>query len=300
MAFYTKEGLLGGVSIDSAYNGKSAEEIKKEISEKTGIDVNDIQYALHYTAIGSDNTGAQGWADSGVSDLKFIVNNTSIKGTGATTTDSSNVSSIMQQLYANSQNETGSTHENQYPQGWNKLDGCGGWGTTSGTGIQGVFTNGDKEYNVYCQGAGAWSNTSINEPSRNIANAGCGITSVSTVLSGLGYDVDPNDFAGQRSAGDQFVEQHLSEYGVSYKKMSSKEEMIEELKKGNPVVYHVNNGTVGDKYYSGHYVSLLGVNENDQIFLADPGSTHNSGYFDASKFTGMTSAYAVAKDEKDL
>ena len=182
-----------------------------------------------------------------------------------------------------------------YAQGWTKLEDCGSWGSSSGTGIQGVFTAGDKTFKVYCQGAGPWQGTPLNEPSGNIKGAGCGITSISIVLTGLGIDITPDVFKNQHSAGDGYVEQHLKEYGVQYKRLSSMSEIVEELKKGNPIIYHVRGGRVGDKTYAGHYCTLLGINENGELFLGDPGSTHNCGYFPQSKFSGLTSAYAVWK-----
>lgn len=197
--------------------------------------------------------------------------------------------------YDSYDDEGGGVIRGDYPEGWTRLTGCGNWGSTSGTGVQGIYTAGDKSYNVYCQGAGPWAYTPLNEPSKTVMDAGCGITSVSIVLTGLGFDVTPAAFKNQKSAGDQYVEQHLREYGVNYKKLSSMSQIIDELKKGNPVIYHVRGGYVGDRKYSGHYVALLGLNSEGEIFLADPGSTHNSGYFDKSKFSGLESAYAVWK-----
>ena len=182
-----------------------------------------------------------------------------------------------------------------YAQGWTKLDGCGSWGSSSGTGIQGIFTAGEKSFKVYCQGAGPWQSTPLNEPSGNIRDAGCGITSVSIVLTGLGVDITPDVFKNQHSAGDGYVEQHLKEHGAQYKRLSNMSQIVEELRKGNPIIYHVNGGRVGEKTYKGHYCTLLGINENGEIFLGDPGSTHNCGYFPQSKFSGLTSAYAVWK-----
>ena len=108
-------------------------------------------------------------------------------------------------------------------------------------------------------------------------------------------DITPDAFKNQHSAGDGYVEQHLKEYGAQYKRLSNMSQIVEELKKGNPVIYHVNDGRVGNRTYDGHYCTLLGINENGEIFLGDPGSTHNCGYFAQSKFTGLTSAYSVWK-----
>jgi len=184
-----------------------------------------------------------------------------------------------------------------YPQGWTPMD-CGPWAdggkASSGSGILGVFNAGDKSYTAYCMGAGPWANTVIAEPSTWISDAGCGITSLSTIFTGFGINVTPQSFAGQHSAGDNYVEQHIREYGLNYKRLSGLGEVVAELKKGNPVIYHVRAGYTGGKYYkSGHYVALLGINSNGEIFVADPGSTHNCGYFPQSKFTGFVSAYSV-------
>ena len=54
------------------------------------------------------------------------------------------------------------------------------------------------------------------------------------------------------------------------------------------VIANVKGGIpIGNKGYKGHYVTLLGMDASGQIFLGDPGSTDNSGYYDQSKiFTG--------------
>lgn len=174
-----------------------------------------------------------------------------------------------------------------YAQGWTDTGSeVGAWGQSTGTGIQGIYTAGNKSYKVYAQGCGPYQGVPYWDGT--IATDGCGITSAAIILTGYGNDVDPEDVKNDNICPDgnivsRFVTQ-FAKYGIeSHEEIVSNEKIIANLKAGRPVLINVQEGTIGNNYYGGHWLALLGINEQGQIFLADPGSTFNSAYFDQSR-----------------
>ena len=158
------------------------------------------------------------------------------------------------------------------------------------TGIEGYYKNGDKQYTVYAQGFNdVWGSKPYWDS--NYGLSACGITSVATILSGFGVNKNPVDVNndGIITNGNTLPSQlkaQFSKYGLYCSdKISSKDEIIENLKKGNPVFVNVHNSKIGNNYYYGHYVALLGISDDGKIFLADPAGAsvaggNNTGYFD--------------------
>jgi len=170
---------------------------------------------------------------------------------------------------------------------------------SSVSGIQGIYANGHDTFIVFRQGgAGPWSGTPLLEPSRNISGAGCGITSLSTIMHGLGVNVIPEDFRNMRSADDGVELNHMDEYGMQHKVLENFDQVVEELKAGHQVLYHLHGKNMSaGAFYTGHYVSLLGIDENGNIFVGDPAQPGNVGYHSQDEFRGFYSAFSVWNDD---
>lgn len=155
-----------------------------------------------------------------------------------------------------------------------------------------IYTANNHSYKVYCQGSGSYSSTPYWDGT--VKSDGCGITSTSIILTGYGVDANPDTVIkdGLCPNGNDygFYVKELEKYGIKSHIIysGSKEEILSALKAGRPVIANVKGGIpIGNKGYKGHYVTLLGMDASGQIFLGDPGSTDNSGYYDQSKiFTG--------------
>ena len=74
-------------------------------------------------------------------------------------------------------------------------------------------------------------------------------------------------------------------------KKVNQQEVIDHLKSGQPVIYNVHNASLGNATFQGHYATLLGINEQGQIFLGDPAREgRNTGYYDPSQIFTSPSA----------
>lgn len=166
-----------------------------------------------------------------------------------------------------------------------------GWGNRSGDGIQYIYTTNGKSYKVYIQGSGPYSG--LPYWSGTIQSSGCGITSTSIILTGYGHDVTPETIKNNGRCPDgnsmyRYI-QEFENYGISaHMATNLKEEIINNLREGRPVLINVQHEVVvGSRGYKGHYMTLLGMNSNGQIYIGDPGCATNSGYYDQSQiFTG--------------
>lgn len=84
----------------------------------------------------------------------------------------------------------------------------------------------------------------------------------------------------------------LNQYGLKaeWKYTISKDEIIQHLKEGNPVILNISAASdviVGRSAYDGHYVTLLGINSKGEIMLGDPaGGGINNGYFSEDEIFG--------------
>lgn len=189
-----------------------------------------------------------------------------------------------------------------YPEGWTATPTeCGEAYTYSGTGIQGYYKAAGKTYKVYCQIAGPYSTASY--WNGTIGSSGCGISSTAIILTGYGIDTNPqkvrdDGICPDGTSYDAYVKE-FDKYGVkAHVGTFSKEKVIENLRAGKPVILNVNREVViGRRGYEGHYLTLLGMNEQGQIFMGDPGVTYNSGYFDQSQiFTGASKELCIYID----
>lgn len=129
-----------------------------------------------------------------------------------------------------------------------------------------------------------------------IGSSGCGPTSAAMVISGLGgYDekidlngdgiIDPYEASmyslekGHRVYGQGTSWAYFSDIGkatglkVSQKSPMQYEDVIYALQKGNPVVASMGPGAFTR---GGHFIVLVGINENGMVIVNDPNSTSRS------------------------
>ena len=172
------------------------------------------------------------------------------------------------------------------------------------TGLAGVYNNGIRSFNVYSQGYNsAWG--PIPYSGGTFGTSACGATSVAIVSSAKDSSITPETagraiyegigatFGQKTSKGatdHSSLSYALKKFGIrsEWKYSASKQEIIAHLQTGQPIIFNVSANTrYGDTSTSsscGHYVTLLGINNNGQIFLGDPKGqgTHNA-YFDPSQ-----------------
>ena len=138
---------------------------------------------------------------------------------------------------------------------------------------------------------------------RTIAKSGCGPSSLSIILSGYGYDLDPVGVAeetGCMAGAWQPMVDYMENKGFETKNLSTNNDILNELKRGAQIIINVVDGYVGDYYYEGHYYTILGINENNQVFVGDPAPTNlsefTSGWYDISELTGKSIIGSFYKD----
>ena len=165
------------------------------------------------------------------------------------------------------------------------------------TGIAGTYNSySGKSYILYKQENSSWGATPC--WNSNIYNAGCGPSSAAIIISGYGHqEVTPAtlcrnhpNYAGAMGSLKNF----MTEYGLTVVNGSysgntyrggrlgkeGQKEIVDNLKQENPVlvlVHGSNNsailsGNPKSAKYTGHYLTLLDINEKGEIFVGDPGS----------------------------
>lgn len=186
------------------------------------------------------------------------------------------------------------------------------------SGISGMYKNKDNIYNVYTQGQNKlWADIPYSE--RNYEKSACGATSLAIIASNVDPDVTPID-VGQtiyKNADKEFgtnvydgsvtsfqaLKDTLDDYNISYKESYSytDKEINEHLEKGQPIIVCVKDNCIGDgEFRKGHFVTLLGKNEEGQIFLGDPADDgSNSGYYDPDKILPAAKDWALFIDYDD-
>lgn len=181
-----------------------------------------------------------------------------------------------------------------YPEGWTPNDDA----TRQATGIEGYYVANGKQYNVYCQGGNdVWAKMPYSM--QDFANSACGATSVAIISSSTDSSITPIESgkAAYAAVGASFgsrtqaVTDHsaltsaLNSFGLrcEWKYGVSREEVLKHLQSGQPVIVNIHGGRAGNVTYGGHYVTLLGVNSQGEVFLGDPARAGaNTGYFDYS------------------
>ena len=119
----------------------------------------------------------------------------------------------------------------------------------------------------------------------SIQQSGCCPTCFAMIASYLtGKDILPTDVIdafspycfpeGTDVTGNCFPDVS-NKYGLETKRIEwrDKSAIINELKEGNPIVLNVEKGEFTG---SGHYIVLLGLDDNEKVIVADPNSVYNS------------------------
>ena len=183
-----------------------------------------------------------------------------------------------------------------YPEGWTANDDA----TRMATGIEGYYVVNGRQYNVYCQGGNSvWASQDYSMGS--YSSSACGATSAAIIASGKDPNVTPIEtgksayaYAGQpfgartkKVTDCAALTKALNDVGLRCEwKGATKQQVIEHLKTGQPVIVLLHGGLAGNVTYEGHYITLLGINSQGQIFLGDPAREgRNTGYYDDTKFS---------------
>lgn len=157
---------------------------------------------------------------------------------------------------------------------------------TEKTGIEGIFSVGDKKYNIYCQSKGSWSNRPYWDGT--VATDGDAPTCIAIIGSGYGKNITPADVAtqcetaaglkvGEVNPGTglgsyQNVTNAFKHYGI---KVSEYTEDIDYNKIKNHLMQKKTimlnvSGNYGPRSTSGHYITILGYDESqDKVFIGD-------------------------------
>ena len=116
----------------------------------------------------------------------------------------------------------------------------------------------------------------------NIAINGCGPTSMAMVISGLLKDdsITPvemakyEEYAEGSGTGWQYFMEVPQKYGIKVKELSTNEKIYkDELKNGRPIIANVGPG---DFSSIGHYIVLVGVDEDGMFIINDSSSPTNT------------------------
>lgn len=171
------------------------------------------------------------------------------------------------------------------------------------TGSMGVYKIGDREYNTYIQGYNSrWAGIPFSYANQNMEDAACGVTSVATIASSLDPDITPIETGkaayeavgatwGTNTGGvtdTSSLTAALNKYGIKHewKYGVSKDEVMSHLEQGLPVIVLVTNRVFGNPpKYAGHYLTLLGVNDDGEVFFGDSArGGKNTGYHSQDSF----------------
>lgn len=123
--------------------------------------------------------------------------------------------------------------------------------------------------------------------SRTIASAGCGATSLAIVISAWDSSINPSNLTSQCSHygytcdNNSVFNSWLGDFDltgsfVNAKSSDAMSKIVEHLKSGMPVIYNIhgtltlNDGESNDYSANGHFITLLGLDDDDNIFVGDP------------------------------
>lgn len=145
----------------------------------------------------------------------------------------------------------------------------------------------NRTYKEYGQSMSKWSN--VTYWGNTIPYTGCGPTALAIIASGYGINETPETIANKMTPPTSSTElsRILSEVlglkNTVYEN-NQKEKMIDNLKKGRPVVISVlgTEGGADAKYnFSGgksHIITALAINDQNQVYIANPAATRNHGW----------------------
>lgn len=163
--------------------------------------------------------------------------------------------------------------------GQKKLENKDGYFTT--------FTTAEANAKTYIEykqnGTSSWSNQSYWGGS--MAENGCGITAIASILSGYGKNYTPDDLRQKYypvldndSISDElFKTFSLKNSGFYYDRVHlSKEKLQEHLKTNRPILICVWNQPNDNRWTtSSHYMALLATDDKDMVYISNPNGGKN-------------------------
>ena len=179
----------------------------------------------------------------------------------------------------------------------------------SGDGYTKTYSYLGKTYKLYEQWTGSYCNNSYGNST--ISSYGCGPSCVAIVSSGYGVNKNPGNVVSECSnitssngAGSiAAVMGYLKHYGLSYEHTGhgsyvfveqDKTRIINHLKGGNPVILLIHRPVVlvdgSTSGTSDHYITLLGINEKNEVFVGDPGSSNTDGWTTMENLCNLSKA----------
>ena len=179
----------------------------------------------------------------------------------------------------------------------------------NGDGYTKIYTYGGKSYKLYEQWTGSYSNNSYGNST--ISQSGCGPSSVAIVCSGYGINKNPGNIVSECSnitsnkgpGSFGAVMGYLKHYGLNYECAGNynyvftdqdKNKVIKHVKSGKPVILLIHRPVVlVDGSTSGttdHYVTLLGINSKNELFVGDPGSSNTDGWTTIENLCNLSKA----------
>ena len=177
--------------------------------------------------------------------------------------------------------------------GQQKIENKDGYFTT-------FTTNGEntKTYNEYKQnGNSSWSQKTYWDDT--MENSGCGITSISIILSGYNKNYTPEDLRKKYQPvlkSDKISSELYKNFGIENSdffydsKHLSNNYIKEHLKSNRPILICVWTNPKKNRWTtSSHYMVLLAVDDKDKVYVSNPNGLENtaksSGWYDINEIT---------------
>ncbi len=176
---------------------------------------------------------------------------------------------------------------------YNSIGITGATGGTEGSnGSYTTFTVGNRTYINYKQLDYPNVVLKTSSSGRSIKDVGCAITSDAIIASGFGSSATPIDVNNLNSDVHPSILQKLTgQEWIQYRSFN-KTDVINELKKGNPVIVRYK-GNGGFARSSSHFVAILSISEDgSKIYVSNPASRKDgistgwlkTSYLDASGY----------------
>lgn len=161
---------------------------------------------------------------------------------------------------------------------YNSIGISGATGGIEGTtGNYTTFTVGNRTYINYKQIEPSYKSIPLAcYPGSTLYGAGCGITSDAIIGSGFGSNMDPVAVNRLNSNVHPGILKTLTGREWVQNRSFSKQAVIDELKRGNPVIVRYE-GDGGFARSSGHFVAILSISEDgSKMYVSNPASRNES------------------------
>lgn len=187
--------------------------------------------------------------------------------------------------------------------------------SSSGDGYTDIYSVGGRKYKLFEQWKGSYAYNIYG--TRTISEYGCGPSCASIIVSSYNNNVTPGTLVSEcsgitRTYGMGYVEsvrQYVMHYGFRAvsksggENASAKAEIINHLKSGNTVILLMSGNVklINGQSYNydlPHFITLLGINDKNEVFIGDPGSWQTDGYSTMdllAAYTNITDYILVSK-----